>query len=327
MHNRRTLACALASAAAWAALPAARAQDPAWPSRQIRLVVGFPAGQSLDIGARVISQKLTEELGQSVYVDNRPGASGIIAHEFVKNAATDGYTLLMGSGATLAINPSLYRKLPYDPIRDFTPVVLVNSSPMYLATAASTPVNNLRDMIAWVKARPGQVSYGSGGSGLTQHIAMEMLKTDAGLDMVHIPYKGSPAVVTDLIAGLVQFSFDTSTSILPHAASGRVKLIAISAAQRSPRTPEISTVAEQGLPGFQALTWAALVGPAGLPAGVVEKLNAAVNRALASPQVQEHYAKAGSTINGGSAASFDQFLRQELQRWGPAVRTSGAQVD
>jgi len=327
MHTGRTFARAVAGAASIASIPWTHAQEAVWPNRPIRLVVGFPAGQSLDIGARVIALRLSEELVQSVYVDNRPGASGIIAHEFVKNAAPDGYTLLMGSGATLAINPSLYPKLPYDPIRDFTPVVLVNSSPMYLSTAASTPVNNLREMIAWVKARPGQVSYGSGGSGLTQHIAMEMLKRDAGLDMVHIPYKGSPAVVTDLIAGRVQFAFDTSTSILPHAAGGRIKLIGVSSAKRSARTSEIPTIAEQGFPGFQALTWAAMVGPAGLPVAVAEKLNAAVNRALTSPAVQEHYAKSASTINGGTAAALGQFMREEVQRWAPAVRASGAQVD
>ena len=327
MHTRRKFTQTLAAAATLGTLQPSRSEDAPYPNRPIRLVVGFPPGQSLDLGARVIALKLTEELGQSVYVDNRPGASGIIAHVNVKSAAPDGYTLLMGSGATLAINPGLYRKLPYDPLKDFTPVVLVNSSPMYLVTATSTPVNNVREMIAWVKARPGQVSYGSGGSGLTQHIAMEMLKKDAGLDMVHVPYKGSPAMLVDLIAGRVLFGFDTSTSVLPQATSGRVKLLGISSAQRSPRTPDVPTIAEQGVPGFQALTWAGLVGPAGMSPAVTERLNAAVNRALLSPEVQEHYAVAGSTIAGGSTASFDTFLRQEIQRWGRAVEASGAQVD
>lgn len=327
MYTRRTFAKTMATAATIAALRPALADVNRYPNHPIRLVVGFPPGQSIDVGARVIALKLSKELGQTVYVENRPGASGIIAHVNVKNAAPDGYTLMMASGATLAINPALYRKLPYDPIKDVTPLVLVNSSPMYLITAAATPVSNVREMIAYVRARPGQVSYGSGGSGLTQHIAMEMLKKDAGLDMVHIPYKGSPAMLTDLMAGRVMFGFDTSTAILPHAAAGSVKLLGISSTQRSTRTPDVATIAEQGLPGFQALTWAALVGPAGLPTSVVERLNSAVNEALQSPEVQQHYAMSGSTIVGGSTASFDSFLRQELQRWRPAVVASGAQVD
>lgn len=176
---------------------------------------------------------------------------------------------------------------------------------MYLCTAASTPVANVQEMLAWVRARPGQISYGSGGSGLTQHIAMEMLKKDAGLDMVHVPYKGSPAMLIDLIAGRMVFGFDTSTSVLPQAATGRVKLLGISSSTRSERAPDVPTIAEQGVPGFQALTWAGLVGPAGLPAPVSERLNAAVNRALQSAEVQRHYAAAGSSIAGGSAARFD----------------------
>jgi len=254
--HRRLFVRAAAVLAAGPLLPA-HAQDATYPNRPIRLVVGFPAGQSLDIGARAIAIRLTTELGQSVIVDNKPGATGIIAHEFVKAAVPDGYTLLMASGATLAINPGLYRKLPYDPIKDYTPIVLVNSSPMYLVTSPSVPVQNVQEMLAYVRARPGQLAYASGGSGLTQHIAMEMLKKDAALDILHVPYKGSPAAVTDLIAGRVQFAFDSAPSILPHADSGRVRLLGISSLTRSSRRPDVMTIAEQGVPGFQALTWAA----------------------------------------------------------------------
>jgi tripartite-type tricarboxylate transporter receptor subunit TctC len=328
MTSRREFAKILAGGAAYLSAPAIFAQSrPAYPTRSVRMVVGFPPGQSLDIGARIIAMKLTEDLKQTVFVDNKPGASGIISHEFVKNAAPDGYTLLMGSGATLAINPGLYRKLPYNPVKDFTPVILINSSPMYLVTSANMPVNNLQEMIAYVKKRPGQISYGSGGSGLTQHIAMEMLKKEADLDMLHIPYKGSPAMVTDLIAERVQFGFDTATSILPHAAAGRVKLLGISNHERSPRTPNVPTIAEQGLPGFLAITWAGLVAPAGTPSEIVEQLNAAVNRALGSKEVIDRFVSTGSTINGGSAADFGRFLPQEIARWGRAVQASGAQVD
>ncbi|MEJ7687367.1 MAG: tripartite tricarboxylate transporter substrate binding protein [Variovorax sp.] len=302
------------------------AQDK-FPSRPIQLVVGFPPGQASDVGARVVAMRMGEELKQSIYVDNKVGAAGIIAHQFVKNAAPDGYTLLYGSTGTLAINPALYRKLPYDPLQDFAPVALLNASPMFLATTVQTPVNNFAEMIAYVKARPGQLSYGSSGNGVTQHIAMEMLKKEAGLDMVHIPYKGSPPMMTDLIAGRVHFAFETSTAILPQAKAGRVKLLAISSKERLASMPDVATIAEQGLPGFEAATWAGLMVPARTPAAIVEQLNAAVNRALKAKEVMEHYAKSESVPKGGTADAFAQFLKQEGAKWGKAVAASGAQVD
>ena len=324
--HRRLFVRAAAVLAAGPLLPA-HGQDATYPNRTIRLVVGFPAGQSLDIGARAIALRLTTELGQTVIVDNKPGATGIIAHEFVKTAVPDGYTLLMASGATLAINPGLYRKLPYDPIKDYTPIVLVNSSPMYLVTSPSVPVQNVQEMLAYVRARPGQLAYASGGSGLTQHIAMEMLKKDAGLDILHVPYKGSPAAVTDLIAGRVQFAFDSAPSILPHADSGRVRLLGISSMTRSSRRPDVMTIAEQGVPGFQALTWAAILGPAGMPANTVERLNVAMNRVLSTREMQDYYSNVGSTVAGGSPSALTEFNRAEIVRWGAAVKASGAQVD
>ncbi|WP_076997687.1 tripartite tricarboxylate transporter substrate binding protein [Variovorax sp. KK3] len=298
-----------------------------YPERPIQILVGFPPGQASDIGARVVAARLGEELKQTVIVDNKAGAMGIISHQFVKGAAPDGYTLLYGSSGTLAINRGLYRKLPYDPLKDFQPVILLNSSPMFLVSANDTPVRNLKQMIAFAKANPGKVSYGSSGNGATQHIAMEMLKKEAGIDMLHVPYKGSPPMVTDLIAGRVQFAFDVSTSILPHARAGRVRLIGVSSAERLAAHPDIPTVAEQGLPGFEALTWAALMVPAGTPAPIVHQLNAAANRALRSKEVREHYAKSESQARGGSPDEFAAFLRLEVKKWGEAVVASGAQVD
>jgi len=324
--QRRTLiACALAALAPFTAVQAAT--DASYPSRPIRIVVGFPSGQAIDGVARFFAQKLGEELKQSVIVDNRPGASGIIAHEHVKHAAPDGYTLLITSGATMAINPALFKKLSYDPIKDFTPVIHTNSTPMFLAANAAVPVASFADMVAYVKARPGKLAYGSGGSGLTQHIAMEMLKKAAGIDLLHVPYKGSPAMVTDLIGGQVQFAFDTSTSILPHASNGRVKLLGVTSLTRSAAAPNVPTLAEQGLPGFEALTWAGLVAPAGTPPAIVEKVNSAMNRVLGKPETATYLAGIGATANGGTAADFDQFIRKEMQRWGTAVKDSGAQVD
>lgn len=325
--RRREFVQGLAAATALGPMAQLSRAQEHFPSRQIRLVVGFPAGQSSDVGARIIAARLSEDLGQSVFVDNKPGASGIIAHGFVKNAAPDGYTLLLSSTAPLAINPFLFRKIPYDSLRDFTPLVLINTSPMFLVTATDSPFNDLRELTAYAKANPGKVSYGSSGSGTTSHIAMEMLKTETGLDATHVPYKGSTSLITDLIGGRVQAAFDAASSIAPLLAAGKVKALATSGNERSPRFPQVATVAEQGVPKFQALTWAGLLGPAGMPAPLVEQLNAAVNRALTNRKVQQHFASVGSAVNGGTAASFDLFLRQELQRWGPAVKASGAQLD
>lgn len=298
-----------------------------FPSRPIRMVVGFPGGQALDIGARVIAAKLSEQLGVAVVVDNRPGASGILAHEIVKGAPPDGYTLQMASSGTLAINPTLFRNLPYDPLRDHTAIALVNTSQMFLVSTNEVPVRSLPEMIAFARSRPEQVSYGSGGSGTTAHIAMEMLKQAARIDMLHVPYRGSPAMVTDLIAGRVQFAFDSSSSMLPHITAGRVRALASSGERRTDRTPNVPTVAESGFPGFLALTWGGIVGPAGMPGAIVDRLNAEVNRAMTQPDVIAHYATVASVLVGGTPAQFRSFMESEIRRWAGPIRASGAQVD
>jgi len=330
-QRRILVACALAAAAPYSfsqtAAPADAAAIQSYPSRPIRIVVGFPSGQAIDGVARYFAQKLGEDLKQPVIVDNRAGASGIIAHEHVKGSLPDGYTLLITSGATMAINPALFKKLSYDPIKDFTPVILTNTTPMFLAVNATLPISTFPEMLAYAKERSGKVAYGSGGSGLTQHIAMEMLKKAANIDLLHVPYKGSPAMVTDLIGGQIQFAFDTSTSILPHAANNRVKLLGVTSLTRSAAAPNVPTLAEQGLPGFEALTWAGLVAPAGTPAAIVEKVNASMNRVLKNPATATYLVSIGATTSGGTPADFDRFIRKELVRWGTAVRDSGAQVD
>jgi tripartite-type tricarboxylate transporter receptor subunit TctC len=229
----------------------------------------------------------------------------------------------MGSRATLAINPGLYRSLPCQPLRDFAPIALVNTRTMHLATATATPVNTLAEMLAWVRSQPGRLSYGSGGSGLTQHIAMEMLKKQAGLDMLHVPYRGSPPMVTDLIAGRVAFGSDSSPSILPHAEGGRVKLLGVSSAQRAPDVPAVAEL----VPGFLALTWAGLVGPARLPPGIVAQVNAAMNRTLAVPEVRAHFEASASSVTGGSPEEFRACMQAEIARWGEAIRAWGAEID
>lgn len=328
MIKRRAFARTLAAAPLAApAIGKAWAQDGDYPNRVIQLVVGFPAGQASDIGARLMAKQMTEELKQSVYVDNKPGATGIIAHQFVKNAPPDGYTFLFGSTATLAINPSLFRKLSYDPVKDFAPVALLWISPMFLVAAPDLPVNNFAEAIAYVKAHPGKTTYGSGGSGSTQHIAMELLKKELGLDMMHVPYKGTPGMLTDLMAGRVNFAFESASAIMPYIQAKSVKALATSVPARLPIMPDLPTIAEQGLPGFEAMTWAAFVAPAGTPAPVVARLNQAANKAMASKDMTENFAKTYAQPRPGTPADLEAFMRKEIARWGKAVAASGAQVD
>ncbi len=298
-----------------------------FPEHPIRLVVGFPAGQSSDTSARRMAQSMSITLKQTVFVENRPGAAGIISHEAVKNAPADGYTLLMGSTGTLAINPSLYRKLPYDPAKDFEPVSLIAAAPLVLFAAANSPVNNLQELIAYAKARPGKVSYGSGGSGTTQHIAMEMLKKEAGIFMLHIPYKGSSAMITDVIGGQIDFAFEPAGAVLPFAKTGRIKLLGFATAKRNLIAPDVPTLAEQGLPGFEAVPWSGILAPKGTPPEIIQQLNEAVNKALKDPVVTDEFARTASYALGGTPAEFRKFMQADTARWGKAVKASGAQVD
>ena len=329
MTSRRSMlrAAGAAAATALAAVDACRAQTRAWPERTVRIVVGFPPGQTTDLTARMLAEKMGPLLGQNVIVENRAGAAGIIAHEIVKNAPPDGYTLLITSSGPLAINPTLYKRLPYDPVRDFTPVVLVNASAMYLVARASLPVSSVREMVALVKANPGKFTYGSGGSGVTQHIAMEMLKDAAGLDLLHVPYKGSAPMITDLISGQVDFCIEPSSSILPQARAGKVRLLGVTTSKRQEAMPELPTIAEQGVADFEAMTWSGLLAPAGTQVAIVEQLNRAMNQVLEHPEVVARIRGNGSATVGGSRADFERFVRAEIARWGRAVRASGAQVD
>ncbi|WP_076997692.1 tripartite tricarboxylate transporter substrate binding protein [Variovorax sp. KK3] len=326
MFQRRAL-CRAAFAAVSLATLGAPSHAADYPERAIKLVVGFPAGQSSDTSARRIAQSMTETLRQPVFVDNRPGAAGIISHEAVRNAAPDGYTLLLGSTGTLAINPALYKKMPYDPLKDFEPVALVSASPLVLFTAASSALKTFKDFTALAKARPGKVGYGSSGSGTTGHIAMEMLRKDAGIDLLHVPYKGSPAMMTDVIGGQVEVAFDTAGSVLPMVKNGRVKIIGVAALKRLPQAPEIPTLAEQGLPGFEAVPWSAILAPKGTPAPVIQRLNEAINVALKDPAVLEQFGATGNYALGGSAKELQAYLQKEHALWGKAVAISGAQVD
>ena len=302
------------------------AQAP-FPSKPIRIVVPFPAGGTTDILARAVAQKLTETLGQSVVVDNRPGAGGNIGAELVAKSPPDGYTLLMGTVGTHAINASLYAKMPYDHVKDFAPVILVAGVPNVLVVNPSVPANNVQELIAYIKANPGKVNFASSGSGTSIHLAGELFKTMAGVSMTHVPYKGSAPAVTDLLGGQVQLMFDNLPSALPQIKAGKLRALAVTSAQRASALPDVPTVAEAGLPGFDATSWFGLLAPAGTPKDVVAKLNAEVAKWLASPEAREKLASQGAIAAGQSPEDFTRHIAAETAKWQKVVKESGAKVD
>jgi tripartite-type tricarboxylate transporter receptor subunit TctC len=326
--KRRTLIGAGAGLGVMALSRAGIAEDLAsYPSKPVRIVVGFPPGQASDVVARIIAAKLGEEFNQSFIVDNKPGAAGIVAHEAVKSTRPDGYTLLIGSTATLAVNPTLYRQLSYDPLKDFTPISGLTATPMYLMINPGLPITSVRELVAYVRARPGRLSYPSAGSGTSSHIVMEMFKKQNGLDLVHVPFKGAPAAMISLQSGDTPIAFDIASVIAPHATAGKVKILATTAAQRTSQFPEVPTLVEEGLPGFVFVPWSAILAPAGTPGPIVEKLNAAVNRALKSKEMAAYLGNNTSSDLGGTPDALASFMRDEIERWGNAVRVSGAKVD
>lgn len=297
-----------------------------YPTKPMRIVVGFPPGQASDVIARILAAKLTEAFGQSAIVENKPGAAGIVAHEAVKNAKPDGYTLLVGSTATLAANPALYSNLPYDPLKDFVPIALLISSPTYLIASPDLPVAGFREFVAYARERPGKLSYASAGAGTSSHIVMEALKKREGLDIVHVPFKGSPAAMASVQSGDTPIAFETATAATPQAQAGKIRVLATTAATRTAQFPDAPALVEE-LPGFVFVPWAAMIAPAGTPAPIVEKLNAAVNRALQEKEMQAFVASIASVTRAGTPAELQAFMRSELALWGDAVRASGAKLD
>jgi tripartite-type tricarboxylate transporter receptor subunit TctC len=300
----------------------------AYPDRPIRLVVGFPPGQATDIIARAAAKKLQEVLGQPVIVDNKAGAAGIIGSEIVAKAPPDGYTLLVSSSGPLAINPSLYSKLSYNPVKDYEPVTLLAIVPLFLAVNPAFPAQTAADLVRLAKASPGKINYGSGGSGITSHLAMELLKHSQGIDMTHVPYKGSPAAITDLIGGQVQVMFDTGPALLPHMRNGRLRILAVGSRNRNPAAPNVPTMAEAGLGNFEAPAWIGLVVPKGTPREIVETLNKALQAAWRdAPEVKEQMALLGAEATSMSTAEFGRYIQSEMEKWALAVKLSGAKVD
>lgn len=309
-----------------AALVAAPALAQRYPTKTVRIVVGFPAGGATDVVARAVGQRLSDAFGQTFLVDNRPGAASNIGAEAVARSAADGYTLLMGS-ISLAINPTLYAKLPYNALRDFIPVIRVTNTPFMACVHPSLPVRSVKDLIALARARPGQLQYASAGNGSGAHLFTELFRSMAGIDVQHIPYKGAAPAMTDLMSGQIPFMFDNIISMAPQARAGRIRCVAVTTATRSPIAPDLPTVAEAGLPGYEANAWFGLFAPVGTPVEVVDRLNAEVNRALELPALRERLQALGCEPAGGTAAQYAAFFRSEVDKWGKVVRSAGAKVD
>jgi len=305
----------------------AHAQAP-YPSKPIRIVVPFPAGGTTDILARAVAAKLTETTGQPAVVDNRPGAGGNIGAELVAKSAPDGYTFLMGTVGTHAINPSLYAKMPYDHVKDFAPVILVAGVPNVLVVNPALPVNSVQELIAYIKANPGKVNFASSGSGTSIHLSGELFKTMTGLQLTHVPYKGSAPALQDLVGGQVQIMFDNLPSSLALIKGGKLKALAVTSAERSSALPDVPTVAESGLPGFEASSWFGLLAPAGTPKEAIAKINGEVAKWLATPEAKEKLASQGAIAAAGlTPEDFQKHIASETTKWAKVVKESGAKVD
>ena len=288
---RRMLGVVASLALAASAMPAVAQAD--YPNKPVRMLIGFPPGQATDTLGRAIAQKLSQQLGQQFVVENKPGAAGIIATQAAMSSPADGYTLLISSSGPLAVNPGLYSKLPYDPVKDFTPVAGIAIVPLILVVNPNFPASSVKELVTMAKAKPKDVNYASGGSGVTNHLVMEMFRGAAGIDMTHIPYKGGPPAVTDLIGGQVNVMFETTVAVLPFVKQGKLRALAVSSAKRISSAPEIPTVAELGYPGFSGVPWVAIMAPANTPAPIVAKLNAEVNKALNTKEIRDQFVAQG----------------------------------
>jgi tripartite-type tricarboxylate transporter receptor subunit TctC len=298
-----------------------------YPAKPIRFVVPYPAGGPVDTVARLLGQKISESTRQPVIVDNKPGAGGNIGADAVAKSAPDGYTILMGAVATHAINPSLYASMPYDAVKDFIPVSQVASTPNVLVVNPSVPAASVREFIAFAKANPGKLNFGSGSTGSAGHLAGELFKTMAGVDMVHVPYKGAAPAMQDLVAGQIQLMFDNLASSLGQIRAGKVKALAVTTAKRSALAPELPTISESGLPGFDISTWFGVFVPAGTPREVVARLHDEVARALASSDLRERMLALGAEPVASRPEEFAGYIRQEADKYARLVKASGAKAD
>ena len=322
--HRSSLVLLCGALAAALVLPAAAQQ---YPARPIRFILGFAPGGGSDTTARVVATRLSENLGQPVVIDNRAGAGGNIAAEIVARSQPDGYTMLLGNNGILAVNVSLYPKLAFDPVKDFAPVVLVASQPNVLVVHPAVQANSVKELVALAKAKPGQLNYASPGNGTTGHLAGELFKRMVGVEYAIIPFKGGGPTALALISGECQFSFATALSVQPHIKSGKLRALAVTTAKRSPGFPDLPTVAEAGVPGFDAITWHGVVVPARTPQPVIARLNGEFNKLLQTADMRERLMALGSDIIGGEPKLLTEYMRVEIPRWAKVIKESGARPD
>lgn len=299
----------------------------AWPSKPIRLVVPFPAGGGTDIIAREVSQKITEATKWSFIVDNKPGSGGAIGLDNVAKSPADGYNLVLGQTSNLAINPSLYKKLPYDPVKDLTPVSMVASSPMTLVVATDSPYKSLTDLVSAAKAKPGSINFASSGNGTVGHLTMELFQKEAGIKLAHIPYKGAAQATVDVIGGQVQIYVSSIPTVMGNIKNGKMRSLAVTSLKRVDDLPQTPTISESGYKGFEAATWFGILGPAKLPKETIARLNAEINKALQNPELLKKLSDQGADVAGSTPDQFSKFIRGEMSKWGKVVKESGASID
>ena len=324
-HFHRHAGPALCALLFVSALQPAVADD--YPARPVRLVVPFSAGAGVtDIMARLTAQRLGEQLGQQFVVDNRPGVSGIVGTEIVAKAPADGYTLLV-MNVSFVVNPSLYRKLPYDSQKDFVPVTMLNSAPLVLVVNPAVPAKSVQELLALARARPGQLNYGSGGPGTTPHLSTELFKSLAGIDMTHVPYKGGAPALSDLVGGQIQVMIENMPGTMPFVRGGKLRALAVSSPKRSALEPELPTIAESGVPGYEVIGWNGIVAGAGTPRAIIERVAAATGAVMQSPDVRQRLAAMGAEPVGNTPAEFGAFLKGETARWTKVIRDKGIRIE
>ncbi|WP_213954641.1 tripartite tricarboxylate transporter substrate binding protein [Variovorax sp. dw_954] len=298
-----------------------------YPNRAVKVLTGFPPGQATDTLGRIVINKLQMALGQAFFVDNKPGAAGIIATQAAMAAPPDGYTLLLTSSGPLAVNPGLYAKLPYDPVKDFVPVGGIAIVPEVLVINMDVPVKDVKGLVALAKSEPGKINYASGGVGVTNHLVTEMFRSTTGIEINHVPYKGGPPALTDLIGGRVQMMFETSVATLPFVKQGKLRALAVSSPERIAAAPELPTIAELGYPGFSGVPWIAIMAPAHTPPAIVAKLNAEINKALKSKDVHDSFVAQGVEPLVKTPEELGIFVKSEIAKWTKAVKDSGAKAE
>jgi len=316
----------VAASAALAATHATASEPVQWPTKAVKITFGFPAASATDVIARAVGQKLSEKWGQPVVIENRPGAGGNLGSELAARAPADGYTIFFGTVAN-AISTTLYSKLNYDYLKDFVPITLVATTPLVLVAHPAFPAKNVKELIAYAKANPGKTNFGSGGVGTSNHLAGEMFKSATGTDLVHVPYKGTPAAYNDMFGGQVSLMWDNIVAVTNHVKNGKLKPLAVTSAQRATSLPDVPTMAESGLPGFEAVSWIGALVPAGTPQPVVDKIHTDLVAVLRMPEIKEKLGASGAVVVGNTAEQFAAWNRNEIAKWSRAVKDSGAKAD